>query len=103
MGKRGGARVIYFNKLESGVIWLLVIYANVYSEQPPQIMNWDKQGYCPVGNNSQTRYARLPLSIFPPQARARANESQREFYINAVCGNIPANLLRTIKETIDHD
>ena len=27
MGKRGGARVIYFNRLESGVIYLLVIYA----------------------------------------------------------------------------
>jgi len=48
MGKRGGARVIYFNRLESGVIWLLVIYAK------------------------------------------------------AVRGNIPAHLLRTIKETIDH-
>ena len=27
MGKRGGVRVIYFNRLESGVIYLLVIYA----------------------------------------------------------------------------
>jgi hypothetical protein len=27
MGKRGGVRVIYFNRLESGIIWLLVIYA----------------------------------------------------------------------------
>ena len=27
MGKRGGVRVIYFNRLENGVIWLLVIYA----------------------------------------------------------------------------
>jgi hypothetical protein len=27
MGKRGGARVIYFNRLENGVIYLLVIYA----------------------------------------------------------------------------
>jgi len=26
-GKRGGVRVIYFNRLESGVIYLLVIYA----------------------------------------------------------------------------
>lgn len=26
-GKRGGVRVIYFNRLEDGVIWLLVIYA----------------------------------------------------------------------------
>lgn len=27
MGKRGGARVIYYNQLGDGVIWLLVIYA----------------------------------------------------------------------------
>jgi hypothetical protein len=27
MGKRGGTRVIYFNRLENGVIYLLVIYA----------------------------------------------------------------------------
>jgi len=27
MGKRGGVRVIYFNRLESGVIYLMVIYA----------------------------------------------------------------------------
>jgi hypothetical protein len=27
IGKRGGVRVIYFNRLESGVIYLLVIYA----------------------------------------------------------------------------
>lgn len=27
MGKRGEVRVIYFNRLESGVIYLLVIYA----------------------------------------------------------------------------
>ena len=26
-GKRGGARVIYFNRLPSGEIWLLVIYS----------------------------------------------------------------------------
>jgi len=26
-GKRGGVRVIYFNRLECGEIWLLVIYA----------------------------------------------------------------------------
>jgi hypothetical protein len=26
-GKRGGVRVIYFNRLENGVIYLLVIYA----------------------------------------------------------------------------
>lgn len=49
IGKRGGARIIYFNQLENGVIWLLVIYAK------------------------------------------------------AVRGNIPAHLLKAIKETIDHD
>ena len=27
MGKRGGVRVIYFNRLEDGEIWLLLIYA----------------------------------------------------------------------------
>jgi hypothetical protein len=27
MGKRGGTRIIYFNRLEDGVIYLLVIYA----------------------------------------------------------------------------
>lgn len=49
MGKRGGARVIYFNRLENGMIWLLVIYAK------------------------------------------------------AVRGNIPAHLLKAIKEEIEHD
>jgi hypothetical protein len=49
MGKRGGARVIYFNRLEKGQIWLLVIYAK------------------------------------------------------AVCGNVPAHLLKAIKEAVEHD
>ena len=48
-GKRGGVRVIYFNRLDDGMIWLLVIYAK------------------------------------------------------AVRGNIPAHLLRAIKEAIDHE
>lgn len=48
MGKSGGARIIYFNRLDSGIIWLLVIYAK------------------------------------------------------AVRGNIPAHILKSIKETIDH-
>ena len=48
MGKRGGARVIYFNRLDDGVIWLLVIYAK------------------------------------------------------AVRGDIPASILKSVKETIDH-
>ena len=48
MGKQGGVRVIYFNRLENGVIYLMVIYAK------------------------------------------------------AVRGNIPAHLLKAIKETIHH-
>ena len=27
MGKRGGVRVIYFNRLANGEVWLLLIYA----------------------------------------------------------------------------
>lgn len=27
IGKRGGVRVIYFNRLENGEIWLLIVYA----------------------------------------------------------------------------
>jgi hypothetical protein len=49
MGKRGGVRVIYFNRLSKGEIWLLVIYAK------------------------------------------------------SVRGNIPAPLLKTLKEAIEHD
>lgn len=49
MGKRGGVRVIYYNRLASGEIWLLVIYAKT------------------------------------------------------VRGNIPASILKAIKETIDHE
>lgn len=48
MGKRGGVRVIYFNRLENGVIYLMVIYAK------------------------------------------------------AVRGTIPANLLKAIKEALNH-
>lgn len=35
MGKRGGVRVIYFNRLENGLIWLLVIYAKAVRENIP--------------------------------------------------------------------
>ena len=35
MGKRGGVRVIYFNRLESGEIWLLLIYAKSARENIP--------------------------------------------------------------------
>jgi hypothetical protein len=48
-GKQGGARVIYFNRLENGVIYLMVIYTKT------------------------------------------------------VRGNIPAHLLKAIKETIKHE
>jgi len=48
-GKSGGVRVIYFNRLAKGQIWLLVIYAK------------------------------------------------------AERGSIPSHLLKTIKETIDHE
>ena len=35
MGKRGGSRVIYFNRLENGKICLLLIYAKAKSENIP--------------------------------------------------------------------
>lgn len=35
MGKRGGARVIYFNRLEQGEIWLLIVYAKVKFDNLP--------------------------------------------------------------------
>jgi hypothetical protein len=34
-GKRGGVRVIYFNRLSSGEIWLLVLYAKARAENIP--------------------------------------------------------------------
>ena len=38
-GKRGGVRVIYFNRLSSGEIWLLVIYSKkVTGNIPAQIL-----------------------------------------------------------------
>ena len=38
-GKRGGVRVIYFTRLASGEIWLLVIYAkNVQGNIPAHIL-----------------------------------------------------------------
>lgn len=44
MGKRGGARVIYYNQLASGVIWLLVIYAKaVRGNIPAHILKAIKQ------------------------------------------------------------
>ncbi len=35
MGKRGGARIIYFNRLANGEIWLLVIYTKAVRENIP--------------------------------------------------------------------
>ena len=38
-GKRGGARIIYFNRLANGEIWLLVIYTkNVVGTIPAHIL-----------------------------------------------------------------
>ena len=34
-GKRGGVRVIYFNQLNNGLIWLLTIYAKSHTENIP--------------------------------------------------------------------
>lgn len=34
-GKRGGARVIYYNQLDSGVIYLLLIYSKAKTENIP--------------------------------------------------------------------
>ena len=40
MGKRGGVRVIYFNRLEEGVIWLLIIYAKAkFDNLPITVLN----------------------------------------------------------------
>ena len=35
MGKRGGARVIYFNRLESGTIRLLIVYSKTKFDNLP--------------------------------------------------------------------
>ena len=35
MGKRGGVRVVYYNRLENGSIWLLLIYAKSNQENIP--------------------------------------------------------------------
>jgi hypothetical protein len=43
-GKRGGVRVIYYNRLENGVIWLLVIYAkSVRGSIPAHILKAIKE------------------------------------------------------------
>jgi hypothetical protein len=35
MGKRGGARVVYFNQLECGEIWLLIVYVKAKFDNLP--------------------------------------------------------------------
>jgi len=35
MGKRGGARVVYFNRLEDGEIWLLMVYVKAKFDNLP--------------------------------------------------------------------
>jgi hypothetical protein len=35
MGKRGGARVIYYNRLENGDIWLLIVYTKAKFDNLP--------------------------------------------------------------------
>jgi len=35
MGKRGGSRVIYYNKFQNGEIWLLLIYPKSVTENIP--------------------------------------------------------------------
>lgn len=43
-GKRGGARVIYYNRLDEGLIWLLVIYAKaVRGNIPAHILRQIKE------------------------------------------------------------
>ena len=45
MGKLGGARVIYFNRLENGVIYLMVIYAKaVRGNIPAHLLKAIKDG-----------------------------------------------------------
>ena len=35
MGKQGGARVIYYNTLEEGTVWLLIVYAKAKFDNLP--------------------------------------------------------------------
>jgi len=44
MGKRGGVRIIYFNRLANGEVWLLLIYAkNVRDNIPGQVLRQIKE------------------------------------------------------------
>ena len=38
-GKRGGARVIYYNQLNDGTVWLLMAYTKAkFDDLPPNIV-----------------------------------------------------------------
>ena len=40
MGKRGGARVIYYNVLDDGKIWLLIVYSKAkFDDLPTAFLN----------------------------------------------------------------
>lgn len=44
MGKRGGVRVIYYNQLANGEIWLLLIYAkNKHDNIPAHVLKAIKE------------------------------------------------------------
>lgn len=44
MGKRGGARVIYYNLLEDGCIWLLIAYTKAkFDNLPTEFLNQLKE------------------------------------------------------------
>ena len=46
MGKRGGARVIYFNRLPSGEVVLVAIYAKAkFDNLPPAVLKMWKDAY----------------------------------------------------------
>jgi len=46
MGKRGGVRVIYYNRLDDGLIWLLIVYAKAkFDNLPPDFLNKLKEEF----------------------------------------------------------
>lgn len=43
-GKRGGVRVIYYNRLASGEVWLLLVYDKTVQENiPPHVLRKIKE------------------------------------------------------------
>ncbi|MHA3016438.1 Transcriptional regulator [Cupriavidus necator] len=45
MGKRGGARLIYYNILDDGQIWLLIAYTKAkFDKLPTAFLNQLRQG-----------------------------------------------------------